>query len=378
MVSKKIEKKMEEQEGDEPDKSEPTEPVEPAEPEPSEPEPVKEDSGKKVDYVGMARNNPWIVSTVVLGIVLIVVLVMGGGGSGMTGNVISETDAGQNLIDFIESRGDGTSASIVSVEKEDSLYKVVVDIDGQQTPVYVTLDGKYAIAQPIPLTAQAAPSGDSASGQTPQPANVPKSDKPVVEAFVMAYCPYGTQIEKGLIPVVKLLGDKIDFEFKFVNYAMHPAQGEVEEQTREYCIQKEQNDKFLDYLACFLGEGDSEGCLASTGIDTAKLDACYEATDAEFDITKNLEDKESWSGGRFPMFLIHAEENEKYGVRGSPTLVINGVTASAGRDSASLLGAICNAFNEEPSECDTVFEGGTPSPGFGWGETDSANLAQCG
>lgn len=334
-----------------------------------ESEPVKR--SRQVDYIEMARKNPWIVSTVVLGIVLIIVLVMNGGG--MTGNVVSSADAGQNLVDFIESRGT-TGASIVSVEKVDSLYMAVVDIDGQQTPVYITLDGKYAITQPIPLTAEVT-SNESASSQ---PTNVPKSDKPVVKLFVMSFCPYGTQMEKGLIPVIKTLGDKIDFELKFVNYAMHPAQGEVEEQTNQYCIQKEQNDKFLDYLTCFLGEGDGEGCLTEVGIDKVKLDACYKATDEEFDITKNLEDEASWSGGRYPQFLIYAEENEIYGIRGSPTLVINGVQASSGRDSASLLSAICNAFNEEPSECSTEFEAGTPSPGFGWGETDSANLAQCG
>src|SRR3989338_5177731 len=208
----------------------------------------KSPTKEKSDYVGAMRNNPWIVSTVVLGLVLIVVLIMNGG-FGVTGNVVSSANAGQNLVDFINSRGD-VSANVISVEKDGSLYKAMVDIDGQQTPVYVTLDGKYAIAQPIPLTANAQPSDTQPNTQQPS-ANVPKSDKPKVELFVMSYCPYGTQIEKGIIPVIEALGDKIDFELKFVNYAMH-GEKEVTENLRQYCIETEQGDKFLGYLKCFL------------------------------------------------------------------------------------------------------------------------------
>ena len=35
---------------------------------------------------------------------------------------------------------------------------------------------------------------------------------PEVELFIMSHCPYGTQTMKGIVPVVELLGDKIDFE----------------------------------------------------------------------------------------------------------------------------------------------------------------------
>ena len=71
-----------------------------------------------------------------------------------------------------------------------------------------------------------------------------KADKPKVELFVMSHCPYGTQAEKGMIPVVELLKDKISFEVKFVDYAMH-GKKELDEQLRQYCIQKEQKAKFL-------------------------------------------------------------------------------------------------------------------------------------
>ena len=205
---------------------------------------------------------------------------------------------------------------------------------------------------------------------------MPKKEKPEVELFVMAYCPYGTQIEKGILPVARLLGDKIDFNVKFVYYAMH-GKKELDEQTLQYCIQKDYNDKYLDYLACFLKEGNTDDCLKEVGLDE-KLDTCITETDAEFKITEKFNDKSTWSGGRFPLFDVDKELNEKYGVRGSPSLVINGVTAKSGRDSASLLDAVCTGFKNKPAECNEKLSSDNPSPGFGFKEGSSTSTGgQC-
>jgi len=204
-----------------------------------------------------------------------------------------------------------------------------------------------------------------------------KKEVPTVELFVMSHCPYGTQMEKGILPVVGLLGDNIDFEVKFVYYAMH---GEVEvwEQASQYCIQRDQKDLYLDYLTCFLEDGDSERCILETGVDTGKLDSCVEEIDSQFDIAANYADQSSWLSGRYPLFNTNLEDNEKYGVGGSPTLVINGVTASVGRDPASLLDAICTGFSEKPEECDKVLPSTGFNPGFGFDESETQTLAQCG
>lgn len=219
------------------------------------------------------------------------------------------------------------------------------------------------------------------SGFTPafSTGNAVAEDAVIVDLFVMSHCPYGTQAEKGMLPVAKLLGDKIDFNLKFVYYAMHPTSGEVEEQLNQYCIQKEQKDKLFDYLECFLTDSDGERCLDETGIDRTALEACTSAADEEFAITENLEDTSLWLNGRYPLFNINKEENEIYGVGGSPTLVINDeVISGAPRDSVSLLSIVCSAFNEQPEECLTEFEYSVPSPGFGWDEATSNNVANCG
>lgn len=331
-------------------------------------------------FVKTLSGNYWAIATTVLAIILVATLLTGS----TTGAIVSPETAGQNVLDFASKQG--AEATLISTQDDGSLYEVVLSIKGedgslQEVPVYVTKDGKTLVPQPISLeeTEETPSTPNNPSTSTPAPTSIPKNDKPVVEAFVMSHCPYGTQIEKGLLPVVEILKDKIDFEFKFVYYAMHPAAGEVEEQLNQYCIQKDQNDLFNDYLTCFLTAGDGQECIDSTGIDKDALTTCTEATDAEFNVIANLEDQSSWLSGKFPKFDIHKADNEKYEVGGSPTLIINGVKAQAGRDSVSLLAAICDAFETAPEECNTVFEAVSPSPGFGWSTTETANnAAACG
>lgn len=323
-------------------------------------------------YLKSCKKNPWIAIAGILTVVLVIVLFSG---NSFVGHVSAE-EAGQRVLDFVDSQG--ASADLVEVKDDGAFYEVVLSIQGNQVPLYVTKNGEFFTQALIPLDG----SNDNKQKSSPvkSSSNIEKSDKPNVELFVMSHCPYGTQVEKGIIPVVRELGEKIDFEIKFVDYVMHPTQGEVEEQLNQYCIQKEQNPKYLDYLSCFLEDGNSERCLGEVGIDMNNLGECTEKVDKEFDVIKNLEDRSSWSGGRFPKFMIYAEDNEKYGVAGSPTLIVNGVKAESGRDAQSLLDVICSAFNDSPENCNVDMTSfGSPSPGFGFGgQGGSASSAGCG
>ena len=329
--------------------------------------------------VKQTKKNNWKIASFVLGILLVVSIISSTGLLSISGNA-----AAIDAVDFInnEMLQGQTTATLEDVTKENGLIKATINVEGQATPIYISNDGKLMFLQAVPITgaATAATTTPTQNSPTTQPpVDVPKSDKPVVDLFIMSHCPYGTQMEKGLLPVVKVLEDDIDFNLKFVYYAMHPTQGEVEEQLNQYCIREEQEDKLLDYLYCFLEDGDGERCLAETNIDTTKLETCVTTADAEFGITSSLEDKASWLSGKFPLFNTDKADNEKYGVAGSPTLVINGKTASSGRDSESLLKTVCAAFNNEPEACTTTeFEAGSPSPGFGWDATAQANSATAG
>src|SRR3989339_1210286 len=205
---------------------------------------------------------------------------------------------------------------------------------------------------------------------------IPKTAKPKVELFVMSHCPYGTQTEKGILPVKELLKDKIDFSIKFVDYAMH-GKTEVDEQLNQYCIQKEQSDNFDTYLKCFLVDSDGAGCLDRAGIDKKNLTKCVEKTDKEFKISELFADKSSWVSGQFPQFNINKDENDLYGIKGSPSIVINGVQKESNRDPNSMLKAVCEGFSVQPEDCGKELSKDTPSAGFGFGsaDVDSANAS---
>jgi len=306
---------------------------------------------------------------------LLVSLVLTGCTLGKSGaKALKPDEAKTKSLEFIQKNlvSPGTSVEVSEITLEGDLYKLKVNLkNGDQTQEvesYMSKDGTKFFPQVLDVekiekesaTAGGEETANQTGGQT-----IPKSDKPVVEIFVMSYCPYGTQIEKGILPVVEKLGNKIDFQLKFCSYTMHGAE-EVEENTRQYCINTEQSDKFSAYLNCFLADGDSAKCLGQTGVDSQKLSACVSATNAKYKIDSNSTD-----------YSIYKADNEKYGVSGSPTLVINGVTADSQRDSASLLKTICSAFNNQPEECQAQLSATAPSSGFGGGSDSSGANASC-
>lgn len=298
---------------------------------------------------------------------------------------LSEQELKEKTLSYLNElmQGQGQTATVDSIKDEGDLYSLKINIGGRVYDSYARKDGSFLFPTGINLNQQVAQGGDGSQG-TPQQTNVPKSDKPTVELFVMSHCPFGTQSEKGMLPAVRTLGDKVDFKVRFVYYAMH-GKKEVDEQLNQYCIQKEQPSKYLNYLACFLNDSAGQGsptagaaCMVSTGVDKTKLSTCVAAADSQFEITKNFNDRASWLSGQFPLFNTDKDLNTKYSVGGSPTLIINGVQSNAGRDSASYLAAICNAFNNKPAECDTQLSGVSPGPGFGYDSTAAATAAGCG
>jgi hypothetical protein len=212
-----------------------------------------------------------------------------------------------------------------------------------------------------------------------QPVSVTKSDRPKVELFVMSYCPFGLQMEKAYLPAWDLLKDKADIDVKFVSYAMHGLK-EVEENTRQFCIQKDQPAKFSSYLKCFTGKDDYKSCLSQAGISEGSLTSCINSNNNNFKILDNYNDQSKWLSGRYPIYPIHQELNDKYGVQGSPTLVINGAQVEGvNRTAEAVKQAICAAFNNPPQECQQTLSNSAYGPGFGYQAGNAATAAAaCG
>jgi hypothetical protein len=237
----------------------------------------------------------------------------------------------------------------------------------------MTKDGSTFFPQGMPIKISTSTPSDV--NQTPAANNaaaapsatVPKKAKATVELFVMSYCPYGTQIEKGILPAIEALGNKVDFQLKFVDYSMH-GQKELTENMVQTCIEQGQPTKLDAYLNCFLATdgsaGTSDTCIAKASVSAAKVKTCVAKMDAQYKVTENATNQVNMKGS-YPSFPVFAADNTKYNVGGSPTLIINGVESSSNRDSDSLLKAICAGYTTAPAECQKTLSSASPAPGFG-------------
>ncbi len=96
----------------------------------------------KQDLTKRLRENPWIVSTFVFGVIAVILLVMSFSG-GITGNVISEKDIGEQALNFFNIRLSQTPGTLNSVNEVSGVYQIMISVQGQSVPLYFTKDGNW-------------------------------------------------------------------------------------------------------------------------------------------------------------------------------------------------------------------------------------------
>lgn len=332
---------------------------------------------------------------------------------GQSGPVAIEASEIQKLVDEIVLRGEATS-EVKDIVEENGFYKFKLLIGGQEYESYMTKDKSMLFPQGVTVTEEngfwkisqtnqgqeyisymtkdskmffptvinfakmqeekVAMEAEAQKAKEDQKTNMTKSAKPQVELFVMSECPYGTQVEKGMLPVIEALGDKADFSIKFCDYAMH-GEKELNEQLQQYCINQNEPEKFIPYLKCYLEAGDSATCLTNTSINKTALKSCVSATDTKYKVTEQFENKSTWRNGKYPLFPVYQADVDKYAVEGSPTLIINGQKIESDRDPKSMLEMVCAGFENAPEECSKELSSATPSIGFGLESADSGTSA---
>ena len=305
-------------------------------------------TSKKFDF----KKNIWAISTAVLAVVLLIVIATSEN-SCATGAVISSTDAGQKVVELIEMQG--TEAQVISVDDQGSIYEVVISIDGQEGPIYITKDGNDLIQSKISIE-QIKQQILAAQKETqPEVKEIPKSEKPVVQLFVMSYCPFGVKAGNNIIPLVNLLGDSVDFKMRYIvnagdsvekSSSLHGVY-EAKQDAVQLIIRENYPDKFWDYIKAF-----NENCYQIGYQDTESADTCWKSEVTKLGIDAN--EVESLAYGEEGLSLLKEEQAimQQYGASGSPTLVINDVESdSVYYGTESMQDALCNAFNEAPSSC---------------------------
>lgn len=277
-------------------------------------------------YFSKFRNNPWIVATFVLAIVVVYLLFSRGGVSDnpVTGDVVTGDVAAKQLISFINSQGKG-NADLVSSEKEGALYKVTVNYQGQDVPVYTTLDGKYLVVQPIPLsgdlpqqpnTEEVAPNNlekiDVKTEGSPSKGNS-NATVTIVE-FTDYQCPFCAKFYSETYP--QILKEYIDtgkarIVLKDFPLNFHENAQKAAESAR--CVRDQKGDEgyFKMHDKLFQNQGslsleNIKKWAKELGVDSAKFDTCLDSGKFE----KAVKDDLSYG--------------QEIGVSGTPAFFING------------------------------------------------------
>ncbi|MCX6820403.1 MAG: hypothetical protein NT016_00395 [Candidatus Aenigmarchaeota archaeon] len=338
----------------------------------------KEKPASKTISLKMPRipSKVWIVSTIFLLVASLFLLARQGTVANTGGTtLISASDAGTKAVAYInDNLVQSGTATLVSAVDDGDMYKVTTSYSNSNIEVYMTKDGKllfvstpYDVTKPVPTTTT-----------VPKKtcADMPKAATAQLDAFIVANCPYGLQMQRVLAEIVKNIPSLTsDIKVRYIGAvtngqitSMH-GDAEAQENLRQICIRDEQPDKYWPYVACYIQAGSSASCLASSGVDATKLNACTS------DSSKGL----AYAQADFAL-------TDKYGVSGSPTMIMNGVTVSefdfGGRTADAVKTLLCCGFTTQPSACSTALTTAQAASSFstayasGSGTTTAA--ANCG
>jgi glutaredoxin len=268
----------------------------------------------------------------------------------------NKTLLASNVEDFINKNflaAQGLTAKIVDInDLGNNFYALGFDVyqgtNKLDSGVVYSSNGKLIIGNVIDLNA---PLPAPTQQQNPPAETAPvKTAKPVVDLYVMSFCPYGNKAEDTMKPVYALLKDKIEFNVHYIVnvdgttvQSLHGAK-EATQNEREVCVLNNYDmNKWFEFATYVNTNCGSDGACweagaDSLGIDKAKINDCV--------ATQGVD-----------LMSLEAAASNAAGANGSPTMVINGVKTNSVYqygNSEAYKQAICNSFTSAPSECATV------------------------
>ncbi|HNU67566.1 MAG TPA: hypothetical protein PKG82_00280, partial [Myxococcota bacterium] len=161
-------------------------------------------------------------------------------------------------------------------------------------------------------------------GCKPAAAPEPK-EKVEFSMHIMSQCPFGAQVQKGIAPVLKTLGNTVDFKMEFIGdepqpgnlTSMHGA-NEVNGNKYQICAKKYAPANYMDVVVCMANDmrnipQNFEKCATEAKVDPAPIKACAEGQEGTDLLSAS--------------FKVSKEK----GARGSPTMFMNGEKYQGGR-----------------------------------------------
>jgi len=173
-----------------------------------------------------------------------------------------------------------------------------------------------------------------------------------LEFYVMSKCPFGSQVEQAIKPVLDEIGGRVDFQLNFIAQksgdafsSMH-GEDEVKGDLVQVCAMKHYPDvsKYMAFISCQNKNQRSipngwESCATKAGLDVAKLKTCYEGDEGKKLLAESV------------------ARTNKRGARGSPTIYLADESYSGGRGKNDFMRAICQKMEgEKPGPCADIPE----------------------
>lgn len=308
------------------------------------------------------RGNLWRITTIFLALVVLFLLSQKCPTTGMA--VLSAKSVAEHTVDFINNYLlQGQKAKLLDYGEKNGMYWIKIRIGGNVYESYISKDGKLLFPSAINMEERSRLGGEERERVTCE--DLPKAEKPVLRAFVVSYCPFGLQMMRILDEIIEEIPELREYiEVRYIGdivegniTSMHGPK-EAMENLRQICIREEQEEKFWDYLACFMKKGETEKCLDEAGVDRSELRACMK--DSERGIKYASED---------------FEMNRRFGISGSPTLVLNDEIVSefdfGGRTAEAVKTIICCGFSDVPDFCSKELS--TQEAARGFSETYAAS-----
>lgn len=278
---------------------------------------------KEKGFMTEMRANPWIISTLVLGVLFLVTLFANTSG-GFGG--ASSAKVGEDVVAYLNGQTGG-GVVLQSVEKENGLYKVMVTYQGQTVPMYATLDGKNLVPQVTPLDGSAAAGTETVTPPTfvdideSKLAGVPmigNANAPVtIVEFSDFQCPYCERAYSDAVKGIKenyVNSGKVKFYYMNFPLDFHPEA--LPAANAALCFEKVRggadaefykfHDKLFENQASLSAENYKKWAR-ELGANGAQFDACQNAMEFQSKINAEM------------------AYGSSLGVTGTPGFFVNGV-----------------------------------------------------
>jgi len=292
------------------------------------------------DMTSKLRKNPWIISTVVLAVVVLVLLIGGVGGG--SANVANQDQVTQRVLDFLNTQVP-EGVTYVNTTLNGGLYEILVNYQGTQVPVYVTADGENLVqgVTPFSVVEQYAELDNSTS----EPVEVSIGNAPVlgdasapvtVVEFTDFSCPFcaaasGDNGELNAMmkqnqptwePIVtNMIKDYVDtgkvkfvVKYSFGHSGGHPAQ------LVAWCLNDQNSDLFWEFYSKAFALYDQQ----KTTQDVEDLTKMEDLAKGLGGVDINALDTCVTSGKYDSRFDAEQAEGQSYGVQGTPAFFVNG------------------------------------------------------